>query len=198
MFNELHLCLLHVLLILLNCLVWLTCKWLTFDRFKGTIVARHHLYLVLSLVGHRLLSHIQQRLQKYFGLVGGLGSYRRDWFWGSLKHVKSGRRSHHLVKVALGSLWLILQECCCADRLWLIVADLNFKLFRLYSIHNGGANFILLLWLGLMINEAYVALDFMTGYFLIFCIGLTQTRCILGFIWFLLVYIESFPHLVHI
>ncbi len=160
-------------------------------------MARHHLDLVLSPVGHWLLSHIQQRLKKYFGLVRGLGSYRRDWFWGSLEHVKSGRRAHHLVKVALGSLWLILQECCCADRLWWIVADRDFKLFRLYFVHNG-ATFILLLWLDLMINEAHVALDFMAGYFLIFCIGLTQMRCILGFIRFLLVYVESFPHLVHI
>ncbi len=175
----------------------LTCKWLTFDRFKGTIVARHHLNLVLSSVGYRLLSHIQQRLQEYFGLVRGLGSYRRDWFRRSLEHVKSGRRAHHLVKVTLCSLWLILQECCCADRLWWIVAYRNFKLFWLYFVHNG-ATFILLLWLGLMINEAYVALDFMAGYFLIFCIGLTQMWCILGFIRFLLVYVKSFPHLVHI
>ncbi len=80
-------------------------------------MARHYLNLVLSPVGDWLLSHIQQRLQKYFGLVRGLGSYRRDWFRGSLEHVKSSRRAHHLVKVALGSLWLILQECCCADRL---------------------------------------------------------------------------------
>jgi len=49
-----------------------------------------------------------------------------------------------------------------------------------------------------MINEAYVALDLNVGYFLSFCIGLTQMWCILGFVRFLLVNIESFSHLVHI